>query len=94
LALSHEFRTSQENRFRNKLDELVATVQGVETSYRVTIGPSVGLAIVEFAERYDFDVICIPAQGHGALYSVLFGSVAQSTVDASSVPVLVLPPRL
>lgn len=92
IAVPHEFSTQREQLFRNKLDELCASFSGVEISYRVTIAQAVAPAIAEFARRYDFDVVCVPAQGHGAIHNVLFGSVAESTLELSDRPVLILPP--
>lgn len=93
VSVPHEFSSQREQLFRNKLDELCASVSGVEASYRVTIAQAIAPAIAEFARRYDFDVVCVPAHGHGAIHNVLFGSVAETTLELSDRPVLILPPQ-
>ncbi|QCC50123.1 universal stress protein [Halapricum salinum] len=44
--------------------------------------------IVEYAEKYDYDVIVMPTQGRQGLSRYLLGSVTEKVVRLSSIPVL------
>jgi nucleotide-binding universal stress UspA family protein len=53
-------------------------------------GPVVA-AIVEGAQRRGASLIVLGSHGHGALYNLLVGSVAEGVLRASQIPVLVVP---
>jgi nucleotide-binding universal stress UspA family protein len=47
--------------------------------------------IVELARSAEADLIIIPGHGHGAVHRTVFGSTAESVLELSEMPVLVLP---
>jgi nucleotide-binding universal stress UspA family protein len=53
-------------------------------------GPPVG-TILEEAERIGAGLVVLGSHGHGALYNLLVGSVAEGVLRHSKVPVLVVP---
>jgi nucleotide-binding universal stress UspA family protein len=46
--------------------------------------------IMDFAQKNKFDLIVIGARGHGKIKQMLLGSVSNTTVQSSKVPVLVI----
>ncbi len=55
-------------------------------------GTSTVAALLDEAHRVGADAICLPSTGKGALRRLFLGSVTESLVKRSPVPVLVLPP--
>lgn len=55
-------------------------------------GPTVE-KILEERERLDADLIVIGSHGHGALFNLLVGSVAEGVLRRAECPVLVVPSR-
>ncbi len=51
------------------------------------------LAIVQAAERFGADLICLGSRGQNALQQALVGSVARGILRRSRCPVLILPPN-
>jgi len=49
--------------------------------------------VIAEAERLPADLIVLGSHGHGAVYNMLVGSVAEGIVRASAVPVLLVPAR-
>ena len=64
---------------------------GIECESEVTSGDP-GHRLVEMAERFGCDMIIMSARGVGALQQALVGSVSQSVLHASPVPVLIVHP--
>ena len=64
---------------------------GVETTALQLQGKTVDTVIAE-AERLPASLIVLGSHGHGAVYNMLVGSVAEGIVRASKVPVLLVPP--
>lgn len=64
---------------------------GVATTALQLQGKSVDTVIAE-AERLQASLIVLGSHGHGAVYNMLVGSVAEGIVRASKVPVLLVPP--
>jgi nucleotide-binding universal stress UspA family protein len=60
---------------------------GVEYSTNVVQG-SPAPTIVDYAERYDFDLVAMPTHGREGLSRYLLGSVTEKVVRLSPVPVL------
>jgi nucleotide-binding universal stress UspA family protein len=93
-AAPSTFEHLQENaeeRTQNVLDEASARAadHGVEVTTETVIGmPS--RAIVEWAENNDMDGIVIGSHGRKGVTRVLLGSVAESVVRRSPVPVTVV----
>ena len=64
---------------------------GIETETEVASGDP-GHLLVEMAERFGCDMIVMSARGLGSLREALLGSVSQSVLHASPVPVLIVRP--
>lgn len=60
----------------------------VDTEHRM--GPIVPVVLAE-AEKLGADLIILGSHGHGAVYSLIVGSVAQGVIRHSKVPVVVVP---
>ena len=64
---------------------------GVETTALQLQGKTVETVIAE-ADKLQAALIVLGSHGHGAVYNMLVGSVAEGIVRASKVPVLLVPP--
>jgi nucleotide-binding universal stress UspA family protein len=65
---------------------------GVETTALRVQGPTVATLMAE-AERLSAALIVLGSHGHGRIYDLVVGSVAEGVVRASSLPVLLVPAR-
>jgi len=68
------------------------TAEGLEATSMLVPGIPVR-KIVSEAERLEPDLIVIGSHGHGALYHLLMGSVAESVVKHATCPVLIVPAK-
>lgn len=77
-----------------KLQQLAERLrsQAIDTTALQLQGPTVATVIAE-GERLDAALIVLGSHGHGAVYNMLVGSVAEGIVRASKVPVLLVPPQ-
>lgn len=66
--------------------------RSVETTALQLQGATVATVIAE-AKRLPADLIVLGSHGHGAVYNMLVGSVAEGIVRGSTVPVLLVPAR-
>lgn len=82
LHASHQKLQQLAERLRSK---------GVETTALQLQGPTVATVIAE-AEKMAAALIVLGSHGHGAVYNMLVGSVAEGIVRESKVPVLLVPP--
>ena len=64
---------------------------GLDYESEVTSGDA-GHQLVEMVERFGCDVVIMSARGTGALRQALVGSVSQSVLHASPVPVVIVKP--
>ncbi len=69
--------------------EQIAAGHGVEASSKLLIGDAVD-EIVAFADSQGADMIVIGSRGHGALASVLLGSVSRGVLSESKRPVAII----
>ena len=67
--------------------------KGLEIECAVLHEKPVGKAIVEYANKNNFDLIAIATHGRGGLGRLVFGSVANHVISESSLPILVINPR-
>ena len=76
-----------------KLQQLAERLrlQGIDATAMQLQGPTVATVLAE-AEKVAAALIVLGSHGHGAVYNVLVGSVAEGIVRASTVPVLLVPP--
>jgi len=84
-----ELRT-QHQQLQQLADRL--RLQGVDTTALQLQGPTVDTVMAE-ADRLQVALIVLGSHGHGAVYNMLVGSVAEGVVRASKVPVLLVPPK-
>jgi nucleotide-binding universal stress UspA family protein len=75
-----------------KLQALAARARdaGVEATALLLQGPTVETIVAE-ADRLSAGMIVLGSHGHGRLYDMLVGSVAEGVVRASALPVLLVP---
>lgn len=90
-----EFRAKElreEHRKLQALAEKLAGDGGPDVEPLMVSGGAVA-KIVEEAERLDVNMIVLGSHGHGALYELLVGSVADGVMRKAKCPVLVVPAR-
>jgi len=66
--------------------------QGVDATALLIRGPTVE-SILREAERMKAQMIVVGTHGHGAVYTMLVGSVSAGVIRKASVPVVVVPTR-
>jgi nucleotide-binding universal stress UspA family protein len=79
---------------RHRLHELAAQLRatGLDVVGRVRRGPAVD-RILEVVEEVKPDLLVMGSHGHGALYDLLVGSVAEHVLRKVTCPVVVVPSR-
>jgi nucleotide-binding universal stress UspA family protein len=72
----------------------IASESGLKTSKHVVVGLGnrVGDRIAEIAQDTGADLIVVGTRGHGALGSLVLGSVTQRLLHVAHCPVLAVPP--
>lgn len=90
-SLSEEWFERERERAEKLLDDVAewAGERGVETEQIVEIGSPSG-AIVEFTEENDADHVVLGSHGREGVSRILLGSVAETVVRRSPVPVTVV----
>lgn len=66
---------------------------GIEATALLLQGPTVDTLIAETGKR-QAELIVLGSHGHGAVYDLLVGSVAEGVVKRSAVPVLLVPAQV
>lgn len=66
---------------------------GIEATALLLQGPTVDTLIAESGKR-QAGLIVLGSHGHGAMYDLLVGSVAEGVVKRSTVPVLLVPAQV
>jgi len=86
-AIAAELRAAH-----RKMEGIVARLKeaGVDAESLLVQGVA-ARKIVDEAERLDASMIVVGSHGHGKLYDLIVGSVAEGVIRRSSVPVLVVP---
>ena len=78
-----------EQQGRDVVDEAAETLANLGADYETDIVQGdPATTIVDYAERYDYDLIVMPTQGREGVSRYLLGSVSEKVVRLSSVPVL------
>ncbi|WIV68244.1 universal stress protein [Natrialbaceae archaeon AArc-T1-2] len=93
MTRGSQARTKWEERVKESHDrarELVES-ENLELTVETLEGP-VASRIVQYADEHDVDLIVMGTHGRTGLHRFLVGSVAQRTIQMSSVPVLTVPP--
>ena len=85
VAVEHHARHQQLQQLADRL-----RAKGVDTTALQLQGATVATLIAE-AERLQAELIVLGSHGHGAVYNMLVGSVAEGIVRASTVPGLLVP---
>ena len=65
---------------------------GIETVPVLREGPTVHTLLEQIAKPKD-DLVVMGSHGHGALYNLVVGSVAQGVLKGAKVPVLIVPAK-
>lgn len=86
VAAEHRAHHQQLQRLADRLRS-----QGVEVTALQLQGKTVDTVIAE-SQRLAASLIVLGSHGHGAVYNMLVGSVAEGIVRESKVPVLLVPP--
>ncbi|QRK10409.1 universal stress protein [Archangium violaceum] len=87
--------TESERDSRQRLHQLMprdADAHGRKVQVEVLAGQDVATAILQAAQRFDADVICVGTHGRTGLKTVLMGSVAKAVMSRADRPVMVVRP--
>ncbi|HEU0226032.1 MAG TPA: universal stress protein [Steroidobacteraceae bacterium] len=87
VAVEHRARHQQLQRLAEDL-----RADEIDTTALLLQGATVETLIAE-AEKLGAGLIVLGSHGHGAVYDILVGSVAEGVVRRSTVPVLLVPAR-
>lgn len=90
-GLTSSFRSKMTKDAKKFLDDakIKAAQNGIMFNQKIIYGiPTED--IVNFSNKYKFDLVVIGHRGHGAVREMFLGSVANSIVHKSQVPVLVI----
>ena len=89
-----ELIEAQKKVISKKLDELKKKIEsaGIETSAVLMEGPTVD-SILEEAEKFKAELIILGSHKHGKFYHIIAGSIHDSIVSHSNIPVLIVPPE-
>lgn len=74
--------------------EVLSTNTGVTVDYGVVVGPKPAEEIVKYVTTWGGDLIVTGSEGRTGLDRILIGSVAESLLQKSTVPVLVVGPAV
>jgi len=64
--------------------------RGIDVTPMLVQGPTVETILAE-ADKLDVDMIIMGSHGHGALYSMLVGTVSEGVLHKAKCPVLIVP---
>ncbi|WNG51439.1 universal stress protein [Archangium minus] len=87
--------TESERDLRQRLHQLMprdADAHGRKVQVEVLAGQDVATAILQAAQRFDADVICVGTHGRTGLKTSLMGSVAKAVMSHADRPVMVVRP--
>ncbi len=88
----HLFQEEARKRATKRLNELLATVSGEIPNTTVHLAEGSPLhAVLDYVKKNGGDLVVVGSHGHGAMASLLLGSVAEGMVRKAVVPTLVIP---
>ena len=87
------YRDAFEQKIQDSMDAMLQrhTCEGVNVATAMRQGAPF-VEIIQFAEAEKCDMIVLGTHGHGPLYNMLLGSVAEKVVRKATCPVLVVRP--
>lgn len=88
----HAFQEEAKRRATRRLEEVIEKVKGdvPEISGKIAEGSPLH-SMLELVDNEAFDLVVVGSHGHGAIASLLLGSVAEGMVRKAKVPTLVVP---
>lgn len=88
-AVAPELQDEADRAAQAGLDAVIASVaSGIDVVGALTTSAAPALAIVEYAQAHDIDLMVMGTHGRGALAHVMVGSVAERVVRLAPCPVL------
>ncbi|WP_193212924.1 universal stress protein [Luteolibacter marinus] len=88
----HMFQEEARKRATSRLDELLAKVGGDLAGVTVHLAEGSPLhAVLDYAKKIDANLVVVGSHGHGAVASLLIGSVAEGLIRKAVVPTMVVP---
>ncbi|MHC1762223.1 MAG: universal stress protein [Negativicutes bacterium] len=87
-----ELLAEMEEAEKKILDEAksVAALKGIEIGTELLPSGNVAVALLQYAEKINADMIVVGTLGHGVLSELLLGSVSRNLISVSQIPVLVV----
>ena len=77
---------------RDKLEEQQRTLESdIESDVAVIAGPDTAAAIAQYVKTHDLGLVALSSHGRSGFKHLVLGSVAESILHRSPVPVLVFP---
>jgi nucleotide-binding universal stress UspA family protein len=88
----HAYQEEAKRRAASKLDALLAQVKSTLPDATAQIAEGSPLhALLDFVKETGADLVVLGSHGHGAIASLLLGSVAEGMVRKAAVPTLIVP---
>jgi nucleotide-binding universal stress UspA family protein len=90
----HAYQEEAKRRAAAKLDELLATVKSGLADAECQIAEGSPLhSLLDYIKEIGADFVVLGSHGHGAIASLLLGSVAEGMVRKATVPTLIVPAK-
>ena len=88
----HAYQEEAKRRASGKLDELLEKVKSGLTDATCQIAEGSPLhSLLDYVKEVNADFVVLGSHGHGAIASLLLGSVAEGMVRKATVPTLIVP---
>lgn len=91
-TLVEDYRNKAKQEIQKTLDQAKAlfAAEGVEVETRLTEGQEIYKEIINTAEEINADLIIMGSHGRKGIKKILLGSVAQSVLAATHLPVMII----